>query len=656
MRLANGDPYVQPGAITWETVDTLPGMLWLAKQIAQQPIVASDIETSDLSEFNGYILCAGFTWDGKHVYVVPEKMIPYLRLIFERAPPTTRFVWHNGKFDCRWIWRHVTEAARVDEDTMLLSYANDERRGIHDLEQVSKDWLNSPDWKSAIDAYLPKKGDSYAKVPRPILHKYMAYDIGNTYWLFRTLRPMVARQPHAEKLYTRTLIPASKFLGRVEQRGLFPDETAVQDNDKRLSEQIEGLEKELNDIVFHKTGHGIGNPNSPKQLCQVLYHDFGLKPPKGVESTDDDILDELPQIPVVVGLRRYRKPVKARSTYVKPLIATRWNDKKKRLEPNPKYIVHRDGLIHTTFLIHGTPTGRLASRGPNTQNVPRDPFIRNQFVARPGRRLVEVDLNQAELRSLACLSGDEVLCKIYTSEGMSLHEVTRASTFGQKADWTPLDIERFLAQFGLTHATRFTPEGKDRILEEQKMRAKAVNFGIVYGRTAPSLAEEFRVAVSEGQRWINSWFDTYTGAHQFIMVCRRAPSLGKDLVTPFGNRKRHGIVSQAILTSLENEAANFPHQSIASNINLHGAMEMDEQLVEEYDSYIINLVHDSILIDCPDDDEICRDVIQLATSTLEAVPPKWGLTRIPFKADPKIGYKWGSLSEGKASELMKMAA
>ncbi|KAH0541854.1 hypothetical protein GP486_008684, partial [Trichoglossum hirsutum] len=270
------------------------------------------------------------------------------------------------------------------------------------------------------------------------------------------------------------------MLAEVEKVGLAVDWRRVENNDKKLKHTIAKFEAQLQQAAIDSAFHAV-NPNSPKQLGELIYDHLSLSY-KGQreKSTDQKVLKELPPHPVIQALRQYRKVQKARSTYVTPVYEN----------------AELDGRIHSTYLIHGTATGRLSSRNPNLQNIPRDPEIRGQFVAAPGRIFIEPDLNQAELRSLACLSGDDELIRIYTTNGMSLHEEVRASIFGNKDEWDDSKVAEYLAQF-------FLPEryykGEDRIVEEQKMRAKTVNFGIVYGREAPSIAEEYHTSNAEAQ-------------------------------------------------------------------------------------------------------------------------------------------------------------
>ena len=629
IRLAKGEKPRNPGRAGYKILHTEEDVLRFCQRIRQAGFkyLAADAETTGFDHISDEILCLGFSIGEDETFIVPDYNLKAVRHIFRmRERNGVRIIWHNGKFDVKFFLIRGYDDCRVDEDTMLLSYTLDEIGGIHDLETVASDWCGSPNWKAILNSYLPDKKSNYGDIPRPVLYWYLAQDLKNTFDIFQILRPKVKANWLLERQYTKTLIPASDYLAEVEMNGMWVDTKRVQRNVRRMENRIAWKKRHIYRLCMRHVGHGI-NPNSPTQLGAVLFDELGFK--AKVRSTNIKILESLPEHPIVVAIKQYRKIFKGYSTYVKSITAH----------------IKVDGKIHQTFLLHGTRTGRLAARNPNTQNIPRDPVIRGQIHAQQERIFCETDLNQAELRSLAELSGDEEMCRIYNTEGMSIHEEIRAFIWGNTSDWSEKEVDDFLIKFYLTHATRYDEFGADRILGEQKMRAKAVNFGIVYGREAPSLAEEFGIPILEAQEWINKWFRRFPQAKEFIERCRRAPYEGKSIATVFGYHKRFGIVNQQILKSLQNEAANFPHQSIASTICLHGGMAAREILRDVYDTRSVNPVHDSLLHDCPDDREIVLKVAEVVEQKMEEVPRLWGFNKVPFLAESKIGYRWGSLQD-----------
>lgn len=650
-KLALGHPPIIPGQITWEELneDSIQHFIEVMANQHLVKMVASDLETTGLSHIDHEPIISGFTFDGNHVYILPEHLLHHLPAI-HRAGTHAKWVWHNGKFDVKMLWRAKVpvprEHARVDHDTMLMSYCLDEQRGIHDLETVAGDWLRSPNWKHMLTQHLPPakvrnaepRRSFYEVIPRDVLNHYAALDIADTWRLAQILLPKIEGDKLNTKLYNRVLIPGSQYFAVMEDWGATLDQEQIRRNLRRTTRVMRYHRKQLQRISRNLGYRYDINPNSFIQIAEFLY-DYCKMPTKWGRSTDKSVLAHLPPHPGLTALLRYRKAAKQQSTYVIML-----------MEGDPKRSkVDSDHRVHATFKIHGTPTGRLASSEPNMQNIPRDPTIRGQFRALPGRTYIEVDLNQAELRSLATLSRDPVLHKIYTTKGMSLHETTRASIYDVPENWSERNIATFLEQFALTPETRFirNPDGsikEDRIITEQKMRAKAVNFGIVYGREAPSLAEEFEQPVKETQKWVDAWPKAYPHAWEFIQTCRRAPVLNKNLMTPFGRRKRNRVVTAARLKNLQNEAANFPHQSIAADITNQGGILTYEELLER-DVHIWNTVHDSNLLDLPDDEDLIIWATSLITKVMEQVPIDWGLTFVPFIAEAKVGPRWGSQTD-----------
>lgn len=653
LHLLNGGRERQFNPPTWEVLRSESEVRELGRLYSSWDIstVASDVETGGFSFIDEEMLTIGFTETGKHVYILEDDNIRWSKHLFDSM--TAQFAWHNGKFDVKFLWRNGVPNARVDHDTMLMSYALDETRGVHGLEMVSHDWLGSPNWKSELDQYLPKKNTSYREIPRPVLRKYMAYDIANTYNLVGLMQEELLKDKASTRLYNKTLIPASNYLAKVENVGMMFNDTQNQLNVVKYKALCDEYEQKLKDQSFEYMGKEI-NPRSAVQLNELLFDNLKLRPKVGrhIRSTAAKVIKELPEHPVVANLQDYRKVYKAYSTYIlapyglSTVRKVKKGEQTNSIAKTKRGWIHSDGRVHSTYLLHGTATGRLASRDPNLQNQPRTPDIKDQFMAKPGCRLIEADLNQAELRSLACLSGDPDFCAVYLTPGTSLHELVRAELYGMPDDWSEGEVLSFMRQFGLMERFR-EKNGKkvDLIPEEQKMRAKALNFGIPYGRTEQSLAEEFHIPVKEARRWIRAWFDRFPLAEEFIKKCRNAPLKGQTIVTVFGHKKRFPVVNPERLRDLQNEASNFPHQSTASTITLHAGMLLQDELMSELDTDIINTVHDSILFEAPDEDEICDEVARRAIAVLEQVPKDWGLKRIPFVADAKMGYTWGSMTE-----------
>jgi DNA polymerase-1 len=664
IELARGNPVRKWEYPTFSYVRDVGELMAHAEIIRSLPrgsFVAFDKETEDFQPQQGNILSLGYTWDGKHIYILSGVKydaisdgiwngIEYANIIFHACKVSgKRQVWHNGKFDTRWAHWHNLPDAFVDDDTMLMSYALDEQRGVHDLETVAADWIFSPDWKGTLDQYKKKKA-SYQVIPYKVLYQYQAYDIANTWRLAPVLWTQILNDPISYKQYTKSLIPASHFLLDIEKHGIFVDQQRVAQNRDYYRDKMRPHVEKMLTIAAQVGKDHHGDPkyytekvvNSPKQLAELMFDDLEIKMPNGTRPPDTgkDTLEKLPRVPFVEALRNHRKLHKGYSTYVKKLHQDKTNGG----------IIQPDGRVHATYLIHGTATGRLSSRDPNLQNIPRDPILRGQYTAAPGRMLIEPDLNQAEIRSLAVLSGDPELCKIYTEGKVGLHDKVREDIFGKLDSWDPPTYHKYLDKWFLTPETRFVRDEKtgriveDQLKHEMKMIAKNVNFGIIYGITNVGLAEQIEDTPQNAQKYLDVWAHSFPVAWRFIALCRAAPLHGRNLVTTFGYRKRFQVITIQNAIAIQNESANFPHQNTASVITMQAGIRTYERL-RQWDAFFVNTVHDSLLIEAPLDFEAAKAITKLVTGEMEQVPKDWGLTRIPFKSDAKWGTRWGACGE-----------
>lgn len=592
------EQYVDP---TFEVLETSDQVLALAERIAQEPDceVAADTETGDLSPYVDGIICLGIygSWDDNQAQVIPWRNLEdpeYAKAVNTLLEAPTRWIWQNGKFDIRFLQLdpYIGSVPVVDDDTLLLSYALDEASKAHDLEEQAKNLLGAPNYKDALKPWLPNKKSSYRLVPERVLFDYLAKDVKNTWHIKQITRAMVAEDVHLDKLYTRTLLPAQAFLTRVELYGICTDPVYVEENFVGLQADLDVMAAELGAIA----GRPI-NPNSWQEVGAYLYDELGLKlKGKRPPDTRKETLDKLPPHPAVKLIRKYRGTLKMLSTYVEAI-----------------RVLGVDDIIHTTFKLHATTTGRPSSSEPNILNIPRLARLRRMYCARPGHILLEADYNTAELRGLAVLSGDETLMEIFLDGKRNLHDEVSVEMYGPN----------------------FTPD--------QRIRAKAINFGIPYGRTAHSVADEHDISTAEAQRLIDRWFTTFPGAHKFIMKCRTAPTQGRTLITPFGRKRRPGLVTKERLQGLQNEFANFFMQSIFSNDNtMHAAMAMEEELLA-LGAHIVNIPYDSIVLEVPDEPKTVKECARILKWHMEEEPKKWINTPIQFVVDMKYGTHWGLL-------------
>lgn len=603
----------------WSNIQDRSDLEALVDRMGSAKFIAGDIETggpqgAGLHFQKGYIISLGITSDlsgGRHVDIIPNSVIWDNEDLMARLfALDAKWIWQNGKFDVKFFRYEGLNGARVDEDTMLLSYCLNENKG-HDLDTLAWDYLGAPNHKAAVDDWfkanrIAKKDRDYGKLPKDLLFKYQAYDISKTYFLYHRLRQLVNADVHSKKLYERILIPASEFLTQVEMKGLKLNLATVKENLTYLEGQLVEPTKNVQQYALQHMGAEI-NLNSPAQLGELLYKRMKLGAVGS--STGEDALIMIQRKfdhPIVNHIMRVRRINKAKNTYVKN--AHEWPG--------------LDGRFHVTYKLHATTTGRLSSSDPtNAQNWPRDPRIRGQVEADEGKVLVEVDLNQAELRCLAIMSADPTLLEIYTRNEVSIHHITSVAMFGE----------------GYT--------------DDQKMRAKAINFGIVYGRTAPSIAEEFNISVKEADEYIRIWLARYPKARDFIQESRKAPSHQRTMITNFGRKKRWGVVSYDKVHDYENEAANFPHQSTAHDITLLAGIETQRPLRDIWQGEFVNEIHDALYFEIADDPNVYGPAVAYMQRVMTRVPKDWGLTRVPFIAEAKVGHKWGGAKNAKEAGI-----
>lgn len=597
----------------WKLVadEEIPTVL---EKLASYPVLAADIETSGLDRREGWIVCFGISWDeGKAVIFTGDQLNnPVFKPEFAKlfANENVTWVWHNGKFDSSFL-RRDGHPTRVDEDTMLIHYALDEIRGTHSLKQLASDLLGAEDYDDVLKKHVGKGLHGWADIPRDILYPYLARDCDCTFQIYPKLKNRLDKEQNLVDIYRNILLPSADFLQEVEKNGIHVSFEQLEKVADHLSEQKEEIEERIKEIVephwdedkyaAHtgaRTVPEVFNPGSPKQLAWLLYDVLLFAPARGKKKdTAEATLQVLPKHPLVLEILKLRKINKMLSTYVNGII--KWT------QP--------DGRIRSDYMLHGTVTGRLASQNPNMQNIPRDPIIRDIFQAPPGKRLIEGDLDQAELRMLAHLSGDKNLIQVY-AEGRKLHHEVATSFYGPN----------------------FTPD--------EYVRAKAINFGIPYGRGEFSISQEHGIPVGEARELIDKWFARFPEAHKYLMAQENKPFKGEFLVSPFGRRRRFPLITDKNAFEVKNEAKNFAISSGASDLNLLAARLAAPKL-RELNCLVINLVHDSTMVEAPDDDDVAKEVEKILRDSVNYVANEYIQAKLPFEIEAKVGYAWGSLKK-----------
>ena len=404
-------------------------------------------------------------------------------------------------------------------------------------------------------------------------------------------------QCNQKKLLNEIEIPLSNVLARMENLGFAVDKQGIEDFGKMLKENIENLKSE----IYNSVGREF-NINSPKQLGVALFEDLALpckKKTKSGYSTSADVLESLKnQHPVVSMVLQYRTLSKLNSTYCEGLLK----------------VIGDDGRIHSSFNQTETRTGRISSTEPNLQNIPVRTELgremRKFFTAREGWVLVDADYSQIELRVLADISGDKNMIDAFKNN-QDIHAITASQVFNM-----PLDF----------------------VTSEMRSRAKAVNFGIVYGIGAYSLAKDIGVTNKEAKNYIESYLKHYSGIDKYMHdVVEKAKDTGY-VETVFGRRRYLPELSASNgMTRAfgERVARNAPIQGTAADIIKIAMIKVDKRLTEEnLEARLVLQVHDELIVECPS-----HESMRVAMILQEEMEKAVSLS-VPLVADSAVGKTW----------------
>ena len=416
-------------------------------------------------------------------------------------------------------------------------------------------------------------------------------------WNLRSVLENELEKNGMTKLYRDIELPLCTVLYRMEKRGIAIDREQLEEFGTMLAQRIDDCEK----LIFGYS-EGPFNINSTKQLGELLFDKLGLPPVKKTKtgySTNADVLEKLKsKHPIIPAIMDYRMLTKLKSTYADGLIKE----------------IREDGRIHTTFQNLVTATGRLSSTEPNLQNIPvrtdLGAEVRKMFVSKPGYVLVDADYSQIELRVLAHIARDENMMDAFNS-GLDIHAATASQVFGVSMEnVTPL----------------------------QRRHAKAVNFGIVYGISEFSLAEDIGVSRYEAKEYIENYLANYSGVRKYMRdVVDNARECGYTQ-TMFGRKRYIPELKSSnfnIRSGAERIALNTPIQGSAADLIKLAMIRVDDALRQAYpQAKLLLQVHDELIVECPC--ELADEVAKLVSTEMEQV----AALDVPLVADAKWGKSW----------------
>ena len=414
------------------------------------------------------------------------------------------------------------------------------------------------------------------------------------------LRPVLTDELKKDgmwELYDQIELPLCKVLFDMEQAGILIDKNQLEQFGTMLSERIDDCEK-----LIYSYSEEPFNINSTKQLGELLFEKLGLPPIKKTKtgySTNADVLEKLKgKHPIIPAIMDYRMLTKLKSTYADGLMK----------------VICPDGRIRTTFQNLVTATGRLSSTEPNLQNIPvrtdLGAEIRKMFIPNPGCVLVDADYSQIELRVLAHIADDHVMQQAFI-HGQDIHTVTAAQVFGVETD---------------------------QVTALQRRHAKAVNFGIVYGISEFSLADDIGVSRYEAKEYINSYLSNYSGVRDYMKQVVDNARKDGFTTTLYGRRRAIPELSSSnfnIRQGAERIALNTPIQGTAADLIKLAMIGVYEALRQHYpEAKLLLQVHDELIVECPE--EMAGEVSALVSSTMQQVAQ----LRVPLLAEAKWGKSW----------------
>jgi len=586
---------------------------WI-KKIEEKGIVAVDTETSSLNphEANlvGISLCSG---PGTACYIplehitekVLEKKIVLKKLKNILQDKSIKKIGQNIKFDFIILLRNEIKLDPI-EDTMLMSYALDAGKHRHNMDNLSEIHLNHKPISFKEVAGTGKKQISFNKVPIKLATQYAAEDADVTFRLYTFFRERLDKEKLL-KIYELFEKPMVNLLSQMEIEGIKINSSFLKELSKKFDNKIKKLEKEIFSIA--KREFNIG---SPKQLGEILYNELKIakikKTKKGGFATSAVVLEDLAfkghKLPRIV--LDWRQLTKLKNTYTDAL---------------PEHLNAKTNRVHTSFLLAATTTGRLASSEPNLQNIPikteDGKEIRKAFIAERNHSLISADYNQIEMRILADIADVKELKKAFKNNE-DVHSLTASQVFD-----IPLN----------------------KIDKETRRRAKAINFGIIYGISQYGLAKQISVSNSEAAEFLKSYFKKFPEIKDYmnatINFCRKSGYVnnifGRRCYITGINDKNYNVRNFQ-----ERAAINAPIQGSAADIMRLAMIKITSEFEKNpnYKTKMLLQIHDELVFETPQD-ELEKIVPIIKKNMLDASSSEHHQFTIPLTVDINSGNNWG---------------
>ena len=558
----------------YETVlDKASFEAWLDK-LAKAPYFAFDTETTSLDYMQARIVGVSFSCKpGEAAYVpfghdylgAPRQLdqgyvLNALKPLLE--DPTVKKLGQNLKYDRNVLVNHDITLTGIAHDTMIESYVLNSTGSRHDMDTLADKYLGRSTIHFEDIAGKGAKQLTFNQIDLKEAGPYAAEDADITLQLHEALYPQLEAEKGLLSIYEEIDKPLVEVISKIERRGAKVDAHQLAVQSQELTKRIGELEKEAYDLAGEEF-----NLSSPKQLQAIFFEKLELpiikKTPKGQPSTAEPVLQELAlDYPLPKLILEHRSLAKLKSTYTDKL---------------PLLINSGTGRIHTSYHQAVTATGRLSSSDPNLQNIPirteEGRRIRKAFVAEAGYKLIAADYSQIELRIMAHLSQDKGLLDAF-AHGEDVHKATAAEVFD-------VDV--------------------NEVSSDQRRKAKAINFGLIYGMSAFGLAKQIKVERREAQQYIDRYFEKYPGVLEYMDRIRAQAHDDGFVETVFGRRlylpdinARNKMLQQAA----ERTAINAPMQGTAADIIKRAMINVEKELSSSSrDARMIMQVHDELIVE-----------------------------------------------------------
>jgi DNA polymerase-1 len=583
---------------------------WLSR-LEAAPLFAFDTETTSLNYMQAEIVGLSFAIEpGEAAYVPLAHLNPGLegqldrgRILDQMKPllesDAVKKVGQHLKYDANVLANHGITLRGIAHDTMLQSYIIDAVGSRHDMGSLALKYLGQRVISFEEVAGKGAKQVSFDHVDIEQAAAYAAEDADVTLRLHEALMPKLEAEASLNEVYQRLELPLVPVLSKIERNGAYVSVDKLRAQSHEIAIRLAELESQACELAGQPF-----NLASPKQLGEILFEKLELpvikKTPKGAPSTAEEVLVELAndyELPAV--LIEHRGLAKLKSTYTDKL---------------PEMVDTRTGRVHTSYHQAVTATGRLSSSDPNLQNIPirtqEGRRIRQAFIAPEGRKIVAADYSQIELRIMAHLSSDAGLLHAFANE-LDVHSATAAEVF---------DVSL------------------DEVTTDQRRKAKAINFGLIYGMSAFGLAKQIGVARGEAQEYIDRYFARYPGVADYMDATRAIAHeqgyvetlLGRRLYLPEINARN----KQRQLAA-ERTAINAPMQGTAADIIKLAMIDVDAWLTETaLDAKMIMQVHDELVFEVADEacETLCNNVTERMANVIEL--------QVPLLTEVGVGANW----------------